>query len=518
MNLNNSRLSIIVLLTLAISFEIILVIRIFCTGISANAQEISISVTPTMPAFTQMLTYSQEISNSLIITFPNVISTSTPTTGIVQITPTPTEILTEKTVSPTPTLTPTQYSPTETITPFDAIINITTTEEVHLSQSYIYTYVLTGFLQAYLPFVILDETQVPIETPQKVLFCDNANNSIPDDFSSGITRSISIEDNRYIVDIDVSLDITHAWVGDLIVSIEHQNSNQITTLIHQPGVPQTTLGCGQNDIKAIFDDELTDDAEHKCSSTAAAISGIYIPYTPLNRYHSELIHGKWIINVSDNSSGTTGKLNSWCVIASLTNYPQIPTPTPTPITLPKNASISVIFGEAQAFPLDCESRSAVDWAKFFGKTINEINFFNKLPHSDNPDKGFVGNVNGTWGKIPPNDYGVHAEPVAQVLRDYGLSAHAHRPLSWDALRSEISNNHPVIVWIVDSISNGIPIYYLPDDGLWTIVAKYEHTVIITGYTPTTVSYLNGDTITTKKVDQFLDSWSALENMAIVTYP
>lgn len=74
------------------------------------------------------------------------------------------------------------------------------------------------------------------------------------------------------------------------------------------------------------------------------------------------------------------------------------------------------------------------------------------------------------------------------------------------------------MWVIDSIANGIPVYYLPEDGLWTIVARYEHTVIITGYSPTSVSYLNGDTIYTKSVEEFLDSWSALENMAIVTYP
>lgn len=379
---------------------------------------------------------------------------------------------------------------------------------------------MTGYLKAHLPFVILDKTPVPTETPLKVLFCDAISNSItiPDNNPTGISRTISIQDNRYIADLDISIDITHAWVGDLVISIEHQETNQIATLIHQPGVPATTLGCGQNNIKAIFDDELTDDAEHKCSSTAAAISGIFIPFTPLNRYDSGSIYGNWHINVSDNSSGTTGKLNKWCIIASLTHYPQSPTPTPTPLVISTKASISGISGESQALPLDCESRSAVDWANYFGKTIDEIRFFNKLPKSDNPDKGFVGNVYGVWGEIPPNDYGVHAEPVAEVLRSYGLSAYAHRPLSWNALRNEISNNHPVIVWIIDSISNGIPVYYLPDDGLWTIVAKYEHTVIVTGYTPTTVSYLNGDTIYTKRVEQFLDSWSALENMAIVTYP
>jgi uncharacterized protein YvpB len=180
--------------------------------------------------------------------------------------------------------------------------------------------------------------------------------------------------------------------------------------------------------------------------------------------------------------------------------------------------INGVTGEPQSLPLDCESRSAVDWAQYFGVTIDEFDFYGLLPHSDNPDKGFVGNVFGQWGQIPPNAYGVHAEPVAEVLRDHGLQAYAHRPLGWDELRTEVAASRPVIVWIIDSISNGIPVYYTPSDGLHTIVARYEHTVIVTGYTASSVYYLNGDTIYSKPVGQFLDSWSALENMAITTQP
>jgi uncharacterized protein YvpB len=205
-------------------------------------------------------------------------------------------------------------------------------------------------------------------------------------------------------------------------------------------------------------------------------------------------------------------------MASVSENPAPPTPTPPPVNLPSSAIIHNVKGEDQALPLDCESRSAVDWANYFGVTIDELDFFDLLPHSDNPDKGFVGNVNGNWGQIPPDPYGVHAEPVAEALRDHGLQAYAHRPLSWDALRAEIAASRPVFVWIIGSIENGIPVYYTPSDGLHTVVARREHTVIVTGYTESDVFYLNGDTIYAKSVGQFLDSWSALGNMAITTQP
>jgi uncharacterized protein YvpB len=168
--------------------------------------------------------------------------------------------------------------------------------------------------------------------------------------------------------------------------------------------------------------------------------------------------------------------------------------------------------------LDCESRVAVDWAGFFGHNIDEIKFFNRLPSSKNPDKGFVGDVMGSWGQIPPHPYGVHAEPVAALLRDYGVPAYAHRPLSWDDLRWEIAQGRPVYVWITGAVTRGLPVYYVPPDGLFTVVAPFEHTVMVIGYTSSTVTISDGSSIYTRGLEQFLDSWSVLQNMAITTQP
>jgi uncharacterized protein YvpB len=177
-------------------------------------------------------------------------------------------------------------------------------------------------------------------------------------------------------------------------------------------------------------------------------------------------------------------------------------------------------------PLDCESRSAVDWARFFGFYINEYEFFNGLPPSDNPDQGFVGNVWGTWGQIPPAAYGVHAEPIAKRLRQYGLTqADAQQYLTWNHLKAEIAAGRPVIVWILGSgysgyeyVVPGIPIYYQSIDGHISTVARFEHTVILTGYDQDSVTYLNGANIYQKSLEEFLQSWSALGNMAVVYQP
>jgi uncharacterized protein YvpB len=360
----------------------------------------------------------------------------------------------------------------------------------------------------------------PVIPPEKVLFCDYLTSPllIPDNNAAGTANTIYVNDSRQIYDLNVSLDIDHTWIGDLVLNLIHLETGRTTTLIDRPGIPGSNQGCGNNHIKAILDDEITSPVENKCAPSPAAISGIFQPQSPVGVFDLESIAGSWILTLSDNYQNDTGKLNNWCLAADIS--PSLPTPTPTAIlpSVPAQVVLSGVHGQSQALPLDCESRSAVDWAAYFGYRIDEIPFFSQLPHSDNPDKGFVGNVYGTWGQIPPNSYGVHAEPVAALLRQYGVPAYAHRPLSWDALKAEIAAGRPVFVWIVGSVQNGIPVYYTPADGLDTVVARYEHTVVVTGYSQNKVYYLNGASIYTKSVDQFLDSWSALGNMAITTSP
>jgi len=194
----------------------------------------------------------------------------------------------------------------------------------------------------------------------------------------------------------------------------------------------------------------------------------------------------------------------------------IPTPTPTTVPiLPAKASIKGIVGHRQSMPLSCESRSAVDWAAYFDKSINEYTFHNGLPVHDNPDKGFVGNVYGSWGQTPPNAYGVHAKPIAQRLREFGLQAKHVRDMTWRELKIEIAAGRPVIVWVVGHVGQGTPLSYTARGGAVTTVAKFEHTVIVIGYNENKVVILDGAKTYTKYKGEFLKSWGVLENQAVI---
>jgi uncharacterized protein YvpB len=199
--------------------------------------------------------------------------------------------------------------------------------------------------------------------------------------------------------------------------------------------------------------------------------------------------------------------------------PTLPPALAPPSQLPEEAAVATITGHAQRLSLSCEARSAADWAGYFGVAIDELTFLSQLPLSDDPDVGFVGDVRGSWGQTPPNDYGVHARPVARLLEHYGLPARSRRYMSLDDLRAEIAAGRPVITWVVGHVeAGGTPLRYTAGSGRETIVAPYEHTVIVIGYSPDTVTILDGARRYVRPLDVFVDSWGVLGSMAVVYTP
>lgn len=183
--------------------------------------------------------------------------------------------------------------------------------------------------------------------------------------------------------------------------------------------------------------------------------------------------------------------------------------------LPAEARILGLRGDDQTLPLSCEARSAADWASFFGFTIQELDFQDRLPRSDDPDYGFVGDVMGVWGNIPPRSYGVHAGPVADLLREYGLPATARRGMTFDELKAEIAAGRPVIAWVVGHVNAGTPQIYTSRAGRQVTVSAREHTVIVVGYTPEVVFVQDGAWLYGRAIKHFEDSWGVLGNMAII---
>ncbi len=153
--------------------------------------------------------------------------------------------------------------------------------------------------------------------------CDPAATAIPDNTPAGLSRTITIVDAGTIDDLDVSLDVTHSWVGDIIVTLEHDGTTVV--LLDQAGVPASTFGCSMNNISAVFDDAAAGTAENVCAASDPTINGAFQPAQSLAVFNGMDLVGDWTLTISDNAGGDTGTLDQWCLMPTGTFGVQIPT-------------------------------------------------------------------------------------------------------------------------------------------------------------------------------------------------
>ncbi|MBE7528546.1 MAG: hypothetical protein HND44_23745 [Chloroflexi bacterium] len=144
-------------------------------------------------------------------------------------------------------------------------------------------------------------------------YCSAPALAIPDNNPAGITDSLSISDIGEISDLNVYLDVSHTWVGDLIFTLTHQETSTSVTFVDRPGVPASTFGCSGNDINATLDDEASSPVEDECAASTPTIQGSFTPNNPLSAFDTEDLSGTWILTASDNVGGDTGTVNEWCV-------------------------------------------------------------------------------------------------------------------------------------------------------------------------------------------------------------
>ena len=156
-----------------------------------------------------------------------------------------------------------------------------------------------------------DEPPLPFVPYQGPGFCEQPFVSIPD--SGATSDTLSVADSFILTDVDVLLNVTHTWVGDLIFSITSPMSTTVT-VFDRPGEPASTFGCSGNDIDAILDDSAGTNVENVCGAGTPTINGVFAPNNPLSAFNGEDAQGVWTINASDNAGGDTGTLNEWCII------------------------------------------------------------------------------------------------------------------------------------------------------------------------------------------------------------
>lgn len=167
--------------------------------------------------------------------------------------------------------------------------------------------------------------------------------------------------------------------------------------------------------------------------------------------------------------------------------------------------------------LSCESSAAAMAAQFYGLPIDESDILNALPRHEDPNLGFRGNVDGSYGGI--DDYGTYAEPIRQVLIKMGLEA-SHLNGGIDEIKQHLREERPVIAWITYRMQVQTPRQVTLSNGTAVTMVPYEHTILIVGYNADGLWIHDpyDGTRTWYGETDFLRSFAYLGNMALVVGP
>lgn len=115
------------------------------------------------------------------------------------------------------------------------------------------------------------------------------------------TSSFVVLDSRQILDINVRLDISHGYTGDLVISLIAPDNREVT-LVNRRG------SSGDNFTQTTFDDE----ASLSVSGDGfAPFNNTYRPEQSLGTFDGLSGAGRWTLRINDAAAPTAGALNAW---------------------------------------------------------------------------------------------------------------------------------------------------------------------------------------------------------------
>jgi len=112
--------------------------------------------------------------------------------------------------------------------------------------------------------------------------------AIPDNDAIGILSSVTLPETGPIIDLAVTVDITHPYRGDLVVALDAPDRQRVT--LHQ------RAGAGANDLRRTWRSQ---------------------DHTGLARLRGSRVGGAWSLHVVDRAPVDVGRLNTWTIEASV---------------------------------------------------------------------------------------------------------------------------------------------------------------------------------------------------------
>lgn len=125
--------------------------------------------------------------------------------------------------------------------------------------------------------------------------------TIPDNSVSTQTATVDYtsNNNELVHDLNVSMDITHTWIGDLTISLESPAGTTVLLVDSE---------CGEFDnMSATFDDS---GVALSCNTSPPAISGTLQPVEQLSSFVGEDPNGTWTLTVEDSVNEDGGTIDN----------------------------------------------------------------------------------------------------------------------------------------------------------------------------------------------------------------
>jgi len=206
------------------------------------------------------------------------------------------------------------------------------------------------------------------------------------------------------------------------------------------------------------------------------------------------------------------------------------TPTPTPAPTPATVTIPVPVYQ-QSMVLDCETAALQQGLAYYGINVSQSELFaaeyadTRLPvmganHTvlrwGNPYTNFVGYVNGSdW---TPTGFGVFWPVIQRLARAHGLpNAIGGEGFAPRRIYSELAAGHPVQVWIQTRFARVQLGTWTAWDGTQVRYSYAEHSVTLSGVSPTQVrvnDVLNASQYWVSK-SLFEANFADFNNMAVI---
>jgi len=117
-----------------------------------------------------------------------------------------------------------------------------------------------------------------------------------------------------INDLDVGLDVTHPWIGDLVFNLTAPDSTTVTLIdqIAQPENAPPGSGCHGDDIFVVLDDDSPDAVHSACTPNTPSAAGTFSPDEHLSNFNGLAGNGTWQLSVSDVfPAERDGTLDQW---------------------------------------------------------------------------------------------------------------------------------------------------------------------------------------------------------------